>query len=66
MRHRVLDAGVYESIEADPRATKQAVAAVLLSAVASGIGASGLVGPRPLMLAAIFPLALVTWLAWAC
>jgi len=61
----VLDSGIYESIEADPRATKQAVAVVLLSAVASGIGASGLVGPHPLVLAAIAALALVTWLAWA-
>jgi hypothetical protein len=60
----VFDSGIYESIEADPHATKQAVAVVLLSALASGIGASGLVGPRPLMLVAISALALVTWLAW--
>jgi Yip1-like protein len=60
----VFDSGIYESIEADPQATKQAVAVVLLSAVASGIGAGGLVGPHPLVLAAISALALVTWLAW--
>ena len=60
----VLDAAIYESIEADPRATRQAVAVVLLSAVAAGIGAGGLVGPRPVVLAAISALALVTWLAW--
>jgi hypothetical protein len=60
----VLDSGIYESIEVDPNATRQAVAVVLLSAVASGIGASGLVGPRLLVLAAISALALVTWLAW--
>ena len=60
----VLDAAIYESIEADPHATRQAVAVVLLSAVAAGIGASGLVGPRPVVLAAISALALVTWLAW--
>src|SRR5678809_1132931 len=61
----VLDSGIYESIEADPHATKQAMAVVLMSAVASGIGASGFVGPHPLVLAAISALALVTWLAWA-
>jgi hypothetical protein len=60
----VLDAAIYESIEADPRATRQAVAVVLLSAVAAGIGAGGLVGLRPVELAAIAALALVTWLAW--
>ncbi len=59
-----LDAGIYESIEADPRATRQAVAVVLLSAAAAGIGASGLVGPRPVVLVAISALALVTWVAW--
>jgi len=60
----VLDAGIYESIESDPRATRQAAAVVLLSAVAAGIGAGGLIGPRPAVLAAISALALVTWLAW--
>src|SRR6187401_2393281 len=60
----VLDAAIYESIEADPRATRQAVAVVLLSAVAAGIGAGGLVGLHPVVLAAIAALALVTWLAW--
>ena len=60
----VFDAGVYEDVEADPRATTQAVVVVLLSAIAAGIGAEGLVGPRPLVLAGVSALALLTWVAW--
>jgi hypothetical protein len=61
----VFDGAVYEDVEADPHATTQAIAVVLLSAIASGIGAGGLIGPRPATLAAITALALITWLAWA-
>jgi hypothetical protein len=61
----VLDAAIYEDIEADPHATKQALAVVLLSAMAAGVGASGLVGPHPMALAAVAGLALITWMAWA-
>ena len=60
----VLDGGVYEDVEADPGATRQAVTVVLLAAVAAGIGAGGLVGPHPAALASITALALSTWVAW--
>ena len=60
----VLDGGIYEDVESDPRATGQAIAVVLLSAVSAGIGAGGLMGPRPIALLGITVLALVTWVAW--
>ena len=40
-----LDAAIYEEVEADRTATGQALAIVLLSSVATGIGASGIEGP---------------------
>jgi len=61
----VLDTGTYEEIEADPTATVQAFAVVLMSSVAAGIGALGL-GERTLS-AVVFAgiVALLTWAAWA-
>lgn len=59
-----LDAAIYEEVEADPAATGQAMAVVILSSVAMGIGASGLGGG--LSTIAVFGvIALVTWAAWA-
>src|SRR5579862_3073186 len=60
-----LDAAVYEDVEADRTATGQALAVVLLSSVAAGIGARGLYEtsiPRLVFIAAI---SLVAWVAWA-
>src|SRR5947208_15523496 len=42
-----LDAAIYEEVEADRGATGQALAVVLLSSLAAGIGARGLGGARP-------------------
>ena len=66
--HRVLgaallDAQVYEEVEADSRATRQAVALVLLVGVAGGIGLLG-VGAVQSFLAGVIG-ALVGWMAWA-
>jgi hypothetical protein len=66
-----LDAPVYEEIESDPRATTQAFVVVVLSSLATGIGATRLLGPRgaadfsiPNILF-LTALALVVWAAWA-
>jgi hypothetical protein len=61
----VLDASMYEGIEADGAATRQALAIVLLSSVAAGIGASGWAGPHWTVLVSFGVLALVTWVGWA-
>ena len=61
----VLDASMYEGIEADTRATRQALVVVLAAAVAAGIGASGWAGPNWHILVSFGVLALVTWVAWA-
>lgn len=61
----MLDAGAYEGIESDRRATLQAGVVVVLSSLAAGLGAGGVYGPRPGTLAAFSALALVTWIAWA-
>jgi hypothetical protein len=38
----MLDAAIYEDVEADPKAIVQAMLVVVLSSVAAGIGATGL------------------------
>ena len=59
-----LDSAIYEEVEADPAATGQAMAVVLLSSVAMGIGAQGL-GAGPSSFALFGVIALITWAAWA-
>ena len=61
----VLDASMYEGIEADPKATRQALVVVLLASVAAGIGASGWAGPEWPVLVSFGVLALLTWVGWA-
>jgi hypothetical protein len=61
----VLDAGMYEGIEADTRATWQAGAIVVLSSFAAGIGASGWQGPQPATFLTFSIIALGTWVMWA-
>jgi hypothetical protein len=58
-----LDAAVYEEVEADRSATGQAMAVVILSAVAAGIGHLGkpwLAGPIAMAI-----VSLISWLLWA-
>lgn len=61
----MLDAGMYEGIEADRRTTGQALAAVVLSSLAAGIGASDWFGARLTTFALVSGIAVLTWSAWA-
>lgn len=61
----MLDRGMYEAIEADARATRQAALTVLLASLAAGLGAGGVWTPDPSRFALVSVIALVTWLAWA-
>jgi hypothetical protein len=61
----MLDAGMYESIEADRRTTNQALAVVLLTSLAAGIGAGDWLGTRISTIALVGALAVITWSAWA-
>src|SRR5262245_43161000 len=61
----MLDPGVYEGIEHDRAATRQALATVLLSSLATGIGVAGWRGPSPTLLLAVTAFALLTWVVWA-
>ena len=60
-----LDARTYEEVEADRRATFQAVAIVLLASASGGIGLLGLDTPNPRFLVTQMVGALIAWLAWA-
>jgi hypothetical protein len=61
----LLDRSVYEGIEADRSALGQALATVLLSSLAAGIGAAGWHGPTLANILLVAGVALVTWIAWA-
>ena len=60
-----LDAGMYESIEADRGTTVQAAITVLLASLAAGIGASGWYGAHPFTLVAVSVVACAVWVVWA-
>ncbi len=57
-----LDPATYEEVEADQSAMTQALAVVVLSAIASGIGATGIGGGALISVAFV---SLVGWLIWA-
>ena len=63
----MLDAGIYEDIEADRTATFQSLIVVVLASLAAGIGATGLYDtPATLRFAAVGSvMALLTWASWA-
>ena len=63
----VLDAATYEDVEADRGATSQALAVVVLSSFAAGVGAQGLNGRAATMtfFAGASVIALMAWAAWA-
>lgn len=64
LRAARLEPGVYEEVEADPGTMGQAVAVVLLSSLAAGIGSLGQAGVgKGLILGTI--IALVAWVVWA-
>lgn len=60
-----LDGGVYEDVEADPHATGQAIATVVLSSLAAGIGGGGFYGLHVATVLGVTAVALLTWTAWA-
>ena len=61
----LLDAAMYESIEADRSVMRQAALTVLLSSLATGIGATARFGWHPALVLATSGIALLTWIAWA-
>jgi hypothetical protein len=61
----MLDAAMYEGIEADTHTNGQAALTVVLASVAAGVGAGGLYGVRGSTFVEVTLLALVTWVAWA-
>jgi hypothetical protein len=60
-----LDPPIYEEIEADPRATGQAVLVVVLSSVSAGVGAFGWSAGSWRGILFISALALLSWATWA-
>jgi FtsH-binding integral membrane protein len=60
-----LDAAIYEEVEADEGANVQALATVLLSSVAAGIGALGFGGHPVASIAFVSMVALLAWAVWA-
>jgi hypothetical protein len=58
-----LDVAVFEEIEADRRATRQALVVVVVSSAAAGIGLSSSVYDAPVLTRVV--LALLLWLFWA-
>src|SRR5689334_11476837 len=59
-----LDPAIYEEIEEDPRAITQAMAVVIVSSLASGVGATGY-GSRFSGVPFFAIVALMSWAAWA-
>jgi hypothetical protein len=60
-----LDAAIYEEVEADRTATGQALAVVLFSSLAAGIGSRGLGGTTVQGIVFIAIVSLLAWAAWA-
>jgi hypothetical protein len=63
IRAAKLDVNLYEEVETDKSAMGQAMAVVVLSSVAAGIGTAGTAGIKGLILGTI--VALVGWFIWA-
>jgi hypothetical protein len=60
-----LDPAIYEEVEADRRATSQALVVVVLSSLAAGVGARGWGGNSATNVGLISSVALIAWAAWA-
>jgi hypothetical protein len=60
-----LDPAIYEEVEADPAAASQAFVVVILSSMATGIGALGFGGMSALGVGFITITSLLAWAAWA-
>jgi hypothetical protein len=60
-----LDPLIYEEVEADNSATGQAMAVVVFSSLAAGVGISGRAGFSAANAATVSAIALLAWAAWA-
>lgn len=60
-----LDVAIYEEVEADRGATGQALAVVVLSSLAAGIGAGGIADITLQSVVFVSTVALIGWAAWA-
>jgi hypothetical protein len=60
-----LDAAIYEEVEADRSSTGQALATVLLSSIAAGVGSRGIEAVSITGIIFISTISLVAWVAWA-
>ena len=60
-----LDVAIYEEVEADRRATAQALMIVLVSSLAAGLGTRGFRGIGPTDVAFFSVVSLMAWAAWA-
>jgi hypothetical protein len=68
--HRLIGAvalrvATFEEVEADVQATSQAVAIVVLSSLAAGLGARGFGASGPVDVVFFSAVALMAWVAWA-
>ena len=63
IRAAKLDSNLYEEVERDTKALPQAMAVVVLSAVAAGIGSISKIGMGGIFIIAFF--GLITWYIWA-
>lgn len=64
LRAAKLDSGLYEEVEADKSATGQALGVVILSNLAAGVGAAGMVGTYGSLVTGGL-LAIAGWFLWA-
>ena len=58
-----LDVNIFEEVEADTKATRQALFVVVLVALSTGIASLGSAGPRGLLIGII--IAIAGWVLWA-
>ena len=65
LRAATLDPGLYEEVEHDRTAVTQAMATVVLSSLAAGIGAGGAHGSSATAFAVFTITALASWMLWA-
>ena len=66
IRAAKLDVSLYEEVEADTTALRQAMGVVILSSVAAGLGTITIGGPRVIIVIIIVTiLALIGWYIWA-
>ena len=65
MRAAALDRSLYEEVEADPAAGRQALMVVFLASLAAGVGSGGWHGPSLRTFVVFTAIALATWTAWA-